>query len=70
MLSSLAATQLEQGTRGPADPFKLLFAQPFGPKALASFREQREAEPASVYGISTQDTQRMSLLLKASFSAI
>lgn len=49
--------------RGANELLANLFAEPFGPHAFAQWREQaaREAEP--VYGISSEDGERMRLLL-------
>jgi hypothetical protein len=49
--------------RGPNELLAKLFAAPFGPHAFAAWQQEsaREAEP--VYGISTEDAERMRLLL-------
>jgi hypothetical protein len=60
-LAALGPRPLEG--RGPNELLGKLFATPFGPRAFAQWREQvsREAEP--VYGISSEDAERMRLLL-------
>jgi hypothetical protein len=50
--------------RGPDETFRALFAQPFGPAALASYANERASNPPAVYGVSKEDTQRMDLLLQ------
>ena len=49
--------------RGAAEPLRALFAQPFGPRALAAFQSEQTQAPAPVYGISREDSERMGLLL-------
>jgi|HubBroStandDraft_6_1064221.scaffolds.fasta_scaffold158916_1 hypothetical protein len=49
--------------RGPNELLAKLFAAPFGPRAFADWREQSSHEAAPVYGISTEDAERMRLLL-------
>ncbi len=49
--------------RAAGRPFDLLFAAPFGPRAVAAL--PAEAAEADVYGVSTEDRQRMKRLLDA-----
>ena len=49
--------------RGPNELLSKLFASPFGPMAFAGWREQEAHETEPVYGISTEDAERMRLLL-------
>lgn len=62
-LSALAMGDPPSESRGPSDLFKMLFTRPFGPRALARYQEAKASEPAPVFGISRDDTERMSLLL-------
>jgi hypothetical protein len=59
----LQPTEAESAGRGPDETFQTLFAQPFGPKALASYVAAQASKPPPVYGVSQQDTQRMELVL-------
>lgn len=49
--------------RAAGRPFDLLFAMPFGPRAVAALPS--DAGPADVYGVSDEDRQRMKRLLDA-----
>jgi hypothetical protein len=63
---TLAALQLlsaRSAGRGPDETFRTLFAEPFGPHALASYVAGRRSRPPPVYGVSREDTQRMELVL-------
>jgi hypothetical protein len=51
------------GARGPSELLSNLFAAPFGPRAFARWREQAAHEAEPVYGISSEDGERMRLLL-------
>ncbi len=62
-LASLSAVGGDPEPRGAAEPLRALFAQPFGPQALAAFQSEQTHAPAPVYGISREDSERMSLLL-------
>ncbi|MBN1210162.1 MAG: hypothetical protein JXB05_35245 [Myxococcaceae bacterium] len=62
-LSSLSAVAGGPEPRGAAEPLRALFAQPFGPQALAAYQEEQARAPAPVYGISREDSERMGLLL-------
>lgn len=62
-LASLARLDPRSGVRGPDETFQTLFAQPFGPQALAQFRAAQVTRPTPVYGVSREDLQRMGLLL-------
>ncbi|HYH97039.1 caspase family protein [Hyalangium sp.] len=62
-LASLSAVAGGPEPRGPAEPLRALFAQPFGPRALTAFQSEQAQAPAPVYGISRDDSERMGLLL-------
>jgi hypothetical protein len=49
--------------RGPSDLFRSLFAAPFGPKAFAAFQAGEPARRDEVYGVSTEDRERMGNML-------
>lgn len=49
--------------RGPGDLFRNLFADPFGPKALAEYKDGVAREPPPVYGVAAEDVARMNELL-------
>jgi hypothetical protein len=49
--------------RGPNELLAKLFAAPFGPRAMAEWQQQSAHEAAPVYGISSEDAERMRLLL-------
>ena len=50
--------------RGARDIFRLLFAVPFGPRAMASaVREFDKEDESAVYGVSDDDIERMRILL-------
>jgi len=63
-LAALQDLSPESAGRGPDETFRTLFAQPFGPAALASYANERSSQPPTVYGVSKEDTQRMDLLLQ------
>jgi hypothetical protein len=63
-LASLQTLSPRTSGRGPDETFRTLFAQPFGPAALASYASERRERPLAVYGVSKEDTQRMDLLLQ------
>ena len=60
-VAALGARPLEG--RGPNELLGKLFASPFGPRAFAQWREQVSHEAEPVYGISSEDAERMRLLL-------
>lgn len=62
-LAALSPLQAHSAGRGPDETFQTLFAQPFGPNALASYIAAQGSKPPPVYGVSQQDTQRMELVL-------
>ncbi|KFE69708.1 hypothetical protein [Hyalangium minutum] len=62
-LASLSTAATGPEPRGAAEPLRALFAQPFGPLALTTFRSEQTEAPAPVYGISREDSNRMGLLL-------
>ncbi len=47
--------------RGPDESLRLLFAAPFGPRAMAAYKLEKREEP--IYGVSLEDVDRMRLLL-------
>jgi hypothetical protein len=64
VLAQLAPEAPQTGPRGAQEIFRGLFVRPFGPRALAAYREERAREPEPVFGISREDTERMGLLLE------
>jgi hypothetical protein len=62
-LAMLQPVPAASAVRGPDETFQTLFAQPFGPRALASYVTAQERKPPPVYGVSQQDMQRMELVL-------
>ena len=63
-LAELAAEEPQTGPRGAQEIFRGLFVRPFGARALAAYREEREHTPEPVFGISREDSERMGLLLE------
>jgi hypothetical protein len=61
-LAALQNVDAQSAVRGPGDTFQLLFAQPFGPAALSRYRA-RPANHARVFGVSSENVQRMNLVL-------
>jgi hypothetical protein len=61
-LAALQGVNAESAVRGPGDSFQLLFAQPFGPRALSQYLA-RSANRPRVFGVSSEDVQRMDLVL-------
>lgn len=49
--------------RGPNDLFRVLFARPFGPAALAEYLAAAASQPPAPVGISSEDLARMRVLL-------
>ena len=49
--------------RGPQDALRMLFAQPFGPGAVAQI--ELYVPPIQVFGVASEDAERMDLLLSA-----
>lgn len=65
LFASLAAGEVPTEARGPGDLFRMLYAEPFGPKALAAFEASTPASDAeTVYGVSRDDVQRTTLALE------
>lgn len=62
-LAALSGVSPRSSSRGPDETFRTLFATPFGPSALEAYLAQRGTQPAPVYGVSRQDTERMELML-------
>lgn len=62
-LAALTDVDSSSRVRGPDETFQTLFAHPFGPRALENFVVERGKEPPRVYGVSREDTARMSLVL-------
>ncbi|HEY6077997.1 MAG TPA: hypothetical protein VIW29_04305 [Polyangiaceae bacterium] len=68
-LAALQTVEAKTLARGPDETFRLLFSQPFGPQALAQYQATQARLPPAVYGVSTEDTRRMELLLDQFASA-
>jgi len=49
--------------RGPQDVLRMLFAQPFGPRAVAQI--ELYIPPVQAFGVASEDAERMDLLLSA-----
>ena len=49
--------------RAADEPFRALFARPFGPAALARYDAERAAQPPPVFGIARDDATRLTQLL-------
>jgi hypothetical protein len=62
-LAALESSNPTSAVRGPDETFHTLFSQPFGPQALASYINSRNAAPPPVYGVSKDDIRRMDLVL-------
>jgi hypothetical protein len=62
-LAALEPVQAASAVRGPDETFQTLFAQPFGPHALADYVAAQGRKPPPVFGVSQQDMQRMELVL-------
>jgi hypothetical protein len=62
-LAALQPVQATSAVRGPDETFQTLFAQPFGPRALAGYVAAQVRKPPPVFGVSQQDMQRMELVL-------
>jgi hypothetical protein len=62
-LASLSPMAARGTARGPAEIFEKLFAQAFGPRAVANYRAQLKRTAAPVFGVSREDAERMTLLL-------
>ncbi len=62
-LASLPRITARGAARGPAEIFQKLFTRPFGPRALASYVAEKGAAAPPVYGVSSEDAERMDLLL-------
>jgi hypothetical protein len=62
-LASLSPMAARGTARGPAEIFEKLFAQAFGPRAVANYRVQLKRTAAPVFGVSREDAERMTLLL-------
>ncbi|HET9551521.1 MAG TPA: hypothetical protein VFP50_01000 [Anaeromyxobacteraceae bacterium] len=63
-LATLSTAPPAAGSRGTSDVFRDLFTRPFGPVAMAAWREQRAHAPEPVFGISREDGDRMGRLLE------
>lgn len=62
-LGDLALAISPPAPRAADDPFRALFARPFGPAALARYDAERAAEPPPVFGIARDDATRLAQLL-------
>lgn len=69
-LAALTPTERPAEPRGPDEMLRMLFAAPFGPRALAAYALSAPKESDEVYGVSREDAQRMDsiLLESAEFS--
>jgi hypothetical protein len=63
-LAALQDLDPRGAVRGPDETFRMLFAQPFGPHAVASYEAYQKSSPPPVYGVSKEDTHRMELVLQ------
>ncbi|HKQ68658.1 MAG TPA: hypothetical protein VJT73_04930 [Polyangiaceae bacterium] len=64
VLSQLTPTSPVSEPRGASDVFRMLFAVPFGPKAMAdTVPEIRKEDDSAVYGVSEDQIERMRILL-------
>jgi hypothetical protein len=63
-LADLAPAEPPAGPRGAQEIFRGLFVRPYGPQALASYRDERARTPEPVFGISREDGERMGQLLE------
>jgi hypothetical protein len=65
VLASVSPEPVQNASpRGGQEIFRGLFVRPFGPHALAAYREDRSHAAEPVYGLSREDTVRMGLLLE------
>lgn len=62
-LAALRSLETRTSARGPDETFRMLFSRPFGPQALAQYQATQARLPPAVYGVSSEDTRRMELLL-------
>jgi len=62
-LAAMTELHARSSVRGPDETFQALFATPFGPQSLAHYLAVRERQAPPVYGVSSEDTQRMDLVL-------
>jgi len=64
-LASLAVSAEPGSTaaRGVDEVLRMLFARPFGPRALAAYRGRHPGAAAPVFGVAREDVLRMELLL-------
>jgi hypothetical protein len=63
-LRELAGRAPADQARGSDRMFQALFEQPFGPEALDRHREEQQAAPPPVYGLSRSDADRLGLHLQ------
>ncbi|MDI1429845.1 hypothetical protein [Polyangium sorediatum] len=62
-LAALTPTEPPVEPRGPNEVLRMLFAAPFGPRALAAHARADSTESAEIYGVSRQDALRMDHIL-------
>jgi hypothetical protein len=62
-LDDLPLAAAPPAARAADEPFRGLFARPFGPAALARYAAERAAEPPPVFGIARDDVVRLGQLL-------
>ncbi|HKQ70607.1 MAG TPA: hypothetical protein VJT73_14775 [Polyangiaceae bacterium] len=63
-LAALQDLNPRGAVRGPDETFRTLFAQPFGPHAVAGYQANQNSQPPPVYGVSKEDALRMELVLE------
>jgi hypothetical protein len=63
-LQTLAQLEPQPNPRGDNELFAMLFTRPFGRQAFADYERTKEKEAPPVFGISRDDTERMSSLLE------
>jgi hypothetical protein len=60
-LADATPSPLLASARGPDESLRMLFAAPFGPRAMSAYKLEKREEP--IYGVSLEDVERMRLLL-------
>ena len=64
LLAELLASPPAGAARGASDVFRMLFAVPFGPRAMGeAVVEANKEDAAAVYGVSEDEVERMRILL-------
>lgn len=62
-VGALSEIREQHGGRGARDLYGRLLQRPFGPRAFAAYARDERAAPPRVYGVSSESTERMHLLL-------